>query len=429
MLKRNGNKYLYLIAILAFTLGGALNRTFFTFSFLSPSECTIIILFAVLLSKGLVLNRPYVFHVTWVDKIYFFYILCAIIIPIFVNSANLNIDIDFFKFMLPIKTWVVYRIFYCLLFENYLEGKLKEKIDLIFNLVLFIAAVASLIGILRLLGLPAITDLINHIWIAEARPRLWSTMGGINTGALFFAICAIISIFQFIKHNKNIYLIYFSLFIFSVILTGSFSATITLIFALIIFFKKYFNVKRLLIISSFLTICFAIILSIAPIKNSVDHVIKRRIRQQFPQSATTYKWIPSHLAGRYRRWVKLYDYFLEKPIFGYGLKGIPEVDVRTRVYTHNYYVFLIVYSGILGISAYLFMIYVVLKKLNKLKQFKHEGFLAKVIIVMYLISQISQLSFQYGGLSEFFGILLALTAIMVKPEILTDRNNSKQKVL
>ncbi len=163
MLKRNGNKYLYFIVILAFTLGGALNITFFTFSFLSPSECTIVILFVVLLSKGLVLNRPYVFHVTWVDKIYFFYILCAIIIPIFVNSADLNIDIDLFKFMLPIKIWIVYRIFYCLLFENYLEGKLKEAIDLIFNMVLFIATIASLIVILRLLNLPVVTDLINDI--------------------------------------------------------------------------------------------------------------------------------------------------------------------------------------------------------------------------------------------------------------------------
>lgn len=428
MLKRNGNRYLYFIAILAFTLGGALNRTFFTFSFLSPSECTIVILFIILLSKGLVLNRPYVFHVTWVDKIYFFYILCAIIIPIFVNSADLNIDIDLFKFMLPIKIWVVYRIFYCLLFENYLEGKLKEKIDLIFNFVLFIAAIASLIGILRLLRLPAITDLINHIWIAETRPRLWSTMGGINTGALFFAICAIISIFQFLKHNKNIYLFYFSLFIFSVILTGSFSAIITLIFALIILFKKYFNVKRLLTTVSFLTICFIVILTIEPIKNTLDHVIRRRFRQQFPQSDTTYKRIPSHLAGRYRRWVTLYDYFLEKPIFGYGLKGIPEIP-KIRVYSHNYYVFLIICSGILGLLAYLFMNYMILKKLNKLKQFKHEGFLIILIISMYLISQISQLSFQYGGLSEFFGILLALTAIMVKFEILADRNDSEQKAL
>lgn len=428
MLKRNGNKYLYFIVILAFTLGGGLNITFFTFSFLSPSECTIVILFIVLLTKGLVLDRSYVFNVTWVDRIYFFYILCAIIIPIFANSADLNIDIDLFKFVLPIKIWIVYRIFYCLLFENYLEGKLNEAIDLIMNLVLFISAIASLIGILRLLNLPIVTDLINYIWIADTRPRLWSTMGGINTGALFFAICAIISIFQFIKHNKGIYLIYFSLFIFSVILAGSFSATITLIFAFIIFFKKYFNVKRFLITLSFLTIFFTVILSIEPIKNSVDHVIKRRIRQQFPQSDTAYKWIPSHLVKRYRRWVILYDYLLEKPIFGYGFKGVPEIP-RTAVYSHNYYVYLVIYSGMLGLLAYLFMNYMILKKLNKLKQFKHEAFLIILIISMYLISQISQLSFQYGGLSELFGILLALTAIMVKFEIRTDRNGLEQKML
>lgn len=427
MLKRNGNKYLYFIAILAFTLGGTLNRTFFTFSFLSPSECTIVILFMVLLTKGLALNRSYVFNITWVDKIYFFYFLCAIIIPIFANSADLNIDIDFFKFMLPIKIWVVYRIFYCLLFENYLEGKLNEAIDLIMNLVLFISAIASLIGILRFLNLPAITDLINHIWIAEAIPRLWSTMGGINTGALFFAICAIISIFQSIKHNKNIYLIYFSLFIFSVILTGSFSATITLIFALIIFFKKYFNAKRLLITISFLTICFIVIQISEPLKKAIDDIVQLRIKHQFHRGPL-YGIIPSHLVGRYLRWVRLYDYFLEKPIFGYGFKGVPEIP-GTGVYSHNYYVYLVIYSGMLGLLAYLFMNYMILKKLNKLKQFKHEGFLIILIISMYLISQISQLSFQYGGLSEFFGILLALTAIMVKSEIRTDRNDSEQKVL
>ena len=424
--KRKWYKYLYFIAIVAFILGGRLNKSFFPFSFLSPSEWTVVILFIVLLSKGLALKRSYILNVTLVDRIYIFFIFCAIIIPIVANFSDLDtLDIALFKFFVPLKVWVVYRIFYCLLFESYLRGKLNEDIDLILNLVLLISAMACLVGILSLLSIAGISDLINYIWIMVRRPRLSSTMGGINTGALFFAICAIISIFQYIKHNKTFYLIYFSVFMFSVILTGSLSAMITLIFAITIFSMKYLNIKRLIITLWFLAIFSTLCLAIEPIKNTTDYFIKRRIRQQF-QSSHTYKGIiPSHLVGRYRRWVNLYDYFMEKPIFGYGPKGVPEIS-STRVYTHSYYAFLTIYSGILGLLAYLFMNYKIVKKLRRLKQFKHEGFLIILIISMYLVSQISQLSFQYAGLSELFGILLALTALMIKYEIRTDRDGFKQ---
>jgi hypothetical protein len=85
----------------------------------------------------------------------------------------------------------------------------------------------------------------------------------------------------------------------------------------------------------------------------------------------------------------------------------------------------VIYSGILGLFGYLHMNYRVLKKLHRLKEFKHEGFLITVVVSMYLLSQITQLSFQYGGLSELFGIFLALAGMMFRFDSLAKRNNAE----
>ena len=66
------------------------------------------------------------------------------------------------------------------------------------------------------------------------------------------------------------------------------------------------------------------------------------------------------------------------------------------------------------------MNYMILRRLNRVNHFKEEAFLIKLIIFMYLISQVTQLSFTYAGLSELFGILLALTNAILKYDILID---------
>lgn len=425
--KRNGNKYLYLIVIVALILGGKLNEALFPSSFLSPSEWTIVILFMVLLSRDLALNRSYLLNVTWVDKIFFFYVFFAIIIPIFANYNDLDkAGLDLFKFVIPIKTWIVFKIFYCLLFEDYVKGKLNEQVELIFNLVLSISAISALIGILHLDGSTAILGLIDDLWIfAEKKHRMGGTMGGINASGLFYAICAVISIFQYVKSFKKIYVVYFVLFMFALLLTGSFASCGALIFGIFVFFFKYFNAKRLISLVFVLAILFFVGYSIPPLKRVVDNGIQQRIKSQFHQGPRK-GIIPSHFVIRYMRWEKLYPYFLEKPIWGYGYKGIPEIE-NTRTHTHNYYVFLIIYSGIFGLFAYLFLNVVILKRLCRLYQFREEGFLIQVAILMYLITQITQLSFQYGGLSELFGILLALAAIMVRADRKVKSNNLRER--
>lgn len=415
---KNGDRNIFVCFIFAAVFGGTIKSELYSFSFLSISEWTILILFIAVHARVIIINKMIFLNITWIDKIFSIFLLGSIIIPLLSNFTDLyDLNIQFFKFFITIQVWMAYKIIYLILMENILKGRLDEKVNFILDCLLAFSAVSAVLGIASLAKFPLIADIINSIWDIHDRLRLSSTVGGINGSALFFAICAVISSFQMIKHNRLIYLIYFSVFSLSLVLSGSFSAAISFFFAfsiLLIRYAKLIRVKMVLQLFALFAFFIPLVYSFSPVGNVAERVIERRIEQQFPEESESV--VPSHLSSRYRRWVELFDYFIEKPFFGYGYNGIPEIGRIARVYSHSYYVFLLIYSGIFGLSAYIYMNLNILINLSKVRAHKSEAFLVAIIIYMYLISQITQLSFQYGALADLFGVLLALSAAMVKAE-------------
>lgn len=427
---KTGYKYIYLTIILLFILGGNLYDKKFQFFFLLPHEWAILIVFTVLTLDALI--RPYKFSVTWVDKIYFFYLLCVVLVPVLGNLGDLLIskEAHISALFYPLKLWMVYRIFhYIFLRYNFFETKkIKEQIDLILNLILLISLISGFIGLMRYSDISLVADFVNSNWPVKGNPakdfstwkRMVATMSGTNGGGLFFAICVIISLYQHIKYKKKKYLLSFSVFSFYVILTGSLSAIGTLIISIIIYFlyTKSFSIKYLIVLPVILGFFITPIIYMDSTRRALKNVIELRIQEQFKRSGT-FSFMPHGLKGRFEDWVIFYKYFKAKPFIGYGFKegvvGGEDMSARSTL-SENYYVELLIYSGILGLLAYIFLNYLVLKKLGSITLFQKEAAFIKLIIYMYLISQITQLSFTYNGLSELFGVLLALTYFMNKSE-------------
>ena len=83
------------------------------------------------------------------------------------------------------------------------------------------------------------------------------------------------------------------------------------------------------------------------------------------------------------------------------------IVVKGGIVAENFYVHLLIYSGILGLLGYFVLNWAIIRRLSKIVTYPEQSFFIKLFIGMILVSQISQLSFQYGGISELFGIMSA----------------------
>ena len=405
-----------------------MNPHIYVFLF-APHEWIILILFTLLCIESFLL-KPNRFIFTWVDKIFFIYLLCVVILPVLANindlliSNNAHIVVLFY----PIKIWMVYRIFlHALLRYNFIDTYiLKQQIDFILNIILLFSIISGFIGLLRYVGPDEIISFINYNWPIKGVPdfdyrswkRLVSTMSGTNGGGIFFVICAIISLFKLGKHKQYRFLICSVFFSFLALLSGSFTATITLVIFLVYYLykSKMLKIKHAIAFLLISVIFFILAINLNPTKVLLSNVIEKRCKQ-FEKSGRIH--IPASLQSRYRDWILFYKYLEEKPLLGWGFKDGPcggrDISARTTL-SENFYVELLIYSGIIGLSAYILMILIILRKLKILKQFTEEKTLIKTIIYIYLITQIPQLTFYYTGFAELFGIMLALIFMMGKTD-------------
>ena len=428
MTHTNRNKYLYII-IFSFILFGNCNEHIYQY-LLVPHEWIILITFTLLSMESFLL-KPNKFIITWVDKIFFIYLLSVVILPVLANINDLLVSNNAHIFVLfyPIKIWMVYRIFLFILMRNNSIDTdiLKKQIDFILNIILLFSIISGFIGLLRYVGPDEIISFINYNWPIKGVPdfdyrawkRLVGTMSGTNGGGIFFVICAIISLFKLGKYKKYRFLMYSIFFSFLALLTGSFTATIMLVVCLPYYLhkSKMLQTKHAIVFLLISVIFFILAINLNPTKILLYNVIERRGKQFKSPGGGIRVHIPASFQGRYRDWILFYKYFEEKPLLGFGFKegaiGGQDISARSTL-SENYYVELLIYSGIIGLSAYILMMLIIFRKLKRLKQFTEERTLIKTIIYIYLITQITQLTLYYTGFAEFFGIMLALIFMMCK---------------
>lgn len=91
------------------------------------------------------------------------------------------------------------------------------------------------------------------------------------------------------------------------------------------------------------------------------------------------------VSGRDRIWEGIVPMIKQNPVFGIGISGYIEAsqEIGRRVSPHNVFLELLVYSGILGFTAFMLFIYRVFKAAYK--TFKIQQYLLPFILVLFVI--------------------------------------------
>ena len=87
-LKKNDIWNAMFLFTFAFTMCGTLNEDVYKFIFLMPHEWIILITFIFLLQLGMVKKRRYPLAITWIDKLFMFYLATAVAIPFLANAGS-----------------------------------------------------------------------------------------------------------------------------------------------------------------------------------------------------------------------------------------------------------------------------------------------------------------------------------------------------
>ena len=403
-------KLIFTILIASFILLNTLNPTIYGFHGLMPNEFIIILFFIIFAFERRIL-------ISWVDKAFFIFFALSIIIPLILNYPTINPGA--FGLLLPLKTWMVYRIALQLFRIGRQLNSTVDLIHIVLNIMIAVSAIAALIGILRYMKLANITAFINTTWPAkeiflnpEQFGRLSSTMSGVNGTGIFFAAITILVWYMYQQKRNPIYLTLSIYFFFTMLLTGSFTAILCLSIACLISYRRilysFLSAKNVIILTfSILLISYAAI-QIKPLKNFMTNVAEKRMERQYGERVRPHQLIPYSLYGRAIRWPYQLSILSEKPIFGYG----PDIPIKKLIFlsgsanTHNFYIFMLMQGGIVGFLAYLRFKFILLKKTMTIKYDKEKDTIVAVLFI-FLFSQITSLTFQYGGISELYGIIMA----------------------
>lgn len=420
------------ILIFSYLFGGHLNSSLYSLLGRLPHELILLLTFFLLYFSAILNRKPFFFKITWGDKIFFFFYLIVYIIPWFVNISDYIEDHDIMldRQFLPIKIWIVYRIFFYIIVEDIIKN--KNNINKIFNLTLqsyiFGMLISGIIGTLRMLSIPILKDSIDTIWpvvytqLESNWLRMLGTVGGTNGGGILFSISAIASLFLFFQSSKNIYLYLFPVFLLFLILTASFSSTFIFILMLILFMyhNKNINMLKIFKISFYSFILASLLLLNSTFRETIVETVTHRIDNQIViDEFEEIEYIPNSLSVRIDLWGTYVDFFLKKPIFGYGyrktIKPVFGRDPRASI-SESYFVETLLYGGIVAFLGFFIFIYDVYQKNKVIRLFKNESTLIAIIFTGILVSQISNMSIMYGGIMELIGIILCFIQCFIYAE-------------
>lgn len=403
------------------------------FEFLGSNYTNVLIIvyfFYIFLNSAISNKNESLLRFNYFDKVIFFYIIIFILGSLMVNydyviPKNKGNLIGYF---IPIKFWLVYKIFYFLVQKKNIE----QNIISIINTILFCSVISGLLSLLALLGTPVITEFYNTYWpvyaksIAERSLEDWGrisgTMSSTNGTGSFFAIVGLLSIYIYTITKKQIYLLLLVLFSLIVILTGSFSSTIAYIIILLLLLKKTMvedKMFTLKIIFVFVA-CFVIMQNLELTKfvdtrlEKVDNNSSQYSNKVLPKSVN--KMLPKNLVARIGYWdkyIELLSMDTKSLLFGFGPGGTSNIASKypNHEVPESFYFRILNESGFWGLIGFIIFYWTIFHKL-KLKIYKNEGtnknfnFLIKNLLYYFLISGIANETLFYGGNAELFSFAI-----------------------
>ena len=143
--------------------------------------------------------------------------------------------------------------------------------------------------------------------------------------------------------------------------------------------------------------------------------IQNRLALQYPGNDMNLL-LPSTMQGRINLWTSVYIPYItrntEELILGLGPKGITGFTVE-----ENFYLYLILRYGLLGLCAYLFAIFYLIKLTYIYINKKYSGLLGPlalmslIFMVQLSIASLSGRYFDYSGVAETLWVILALWSV------------------
>ncbi len=332
-------------------------------------------------------------------------------------------------------SYLFYFLFFILLIINVKNNKQIKKI---INISVFSSLVVCIYGLIQASG----ND--PFVWIESTKIRITSTLGQPNMLASYLLLVIPLNIYLLISNKKLVLKIIYFIILISQLLclffTYSISGFIGFIFGIIIVgifylyfnkikFKKNIKVEK---ISRLLILCFLILFfGLLIINFQNNSILKSKLNNLFnPNAGST--------SARIDFWKASLKAISKKPLLGYGLET--QGDVLFKYYdkswgihsnvnvmpnrAHNLFLDILLTSGIIGLLAYLALLYLFLKLiLRNIKNNNHKklNFAILLSIVCYLISLMFNFSFVVGEI--YFWLLFAIIIILSELKIDNQQKN------
>jgi len=363
---------------------------------------------------------------------YLFIILLFLIVLCLSTIFSINTQTSFnglYTRQEGLVSYLFYFLFFVLLIINVKNNKQIKKI---INVTVFSSLVVCIYGLIQASG----ND--PFIWIESTKIRITSTFGQPNMLASYLLLVIPLNIYLLISNKKLVLKIIYFIILISQLLclffTYSISGFVGFIFGIIIvgIFYLYFNKIKFKKNAKYLILGFLILFfGLLIINFQNNSVLKSKFNNLFsPNTGST--------SARIDFWKASSKAILKKPLLGYGLETQRDVlveyydkswGIHSNVNTvpnraHNLFLDILLTIGIIGLLAYLALLYLFFKLilLNiKNNNYKKLNFAILLSIASYLISLMFNFSFVVGEI--YFWLLFAIIIILSELKIDNQQKN------
>ncbi|MFO7851427.1 MAG: O-antigen ligase family protein [Bacteroidota bacterium] len=236
-----------------------------------------------------------------------------------------------------------------------------------------------------------------------------------NTIGVWSSIVIVMTVDLIIKERKRklellYYLSAIAIAFFFVVISGSRKSLIMLavgVFTYYIFLKRSLSSKLVLLIP------FTLVIIIAYMYTMSSEIFMQRLTTELQRQ---------DLGGRIPIWEAAYSIIRTSPYFGVG---VGEFAYQTELYlgrvrdTHNEFIQITAYSGIIGLSCFLFFLSAIAKKIIYMLM-NHRRISSSLPVALFVMLIIYLLS-AGGGLTSFlYWFLVAYILAKSNPEVIED---------
>ena len=416
--------YLLYLILSAAMLTSGIQRGFLIPSIqLRPNELALIALAGIVFVRGLLFTRAsnrLSIAFGPIDLIFFVIFIGRGLIPSFVylvrgNSFSMADIVTIFGF---VQYYILYRVVLITIAT-------KNASKTVIRVLILLSAIVAVLALFQALNVFGVRELLTTLKIGDGniafgamqdyyvdRGRAYSLLGAWNTLGAYMAMnLSIIYVFYLcIKKGKKesfFLLVAFMLDVIGLLASGSFTGVALFVIGILIATILGQRVTGRAALS--LTLVISVVLVLGLGVYLMRSGIQNRLAQQYGGNDVNLL-LPSTLQVRIGLWMSVFIPYIKSSMgelfLGLGPKGIALEE--------NYYLYLITRSGLLGLCAYLFAIFYLIKLMYKYSNKKYKGLLGPlalmsfILVVQLSIASLTGLYFDYSGVAETIWVILAL---------------------